>query len=257
MPELPYKIDNHDNTHIHYYSAVSSTMDIARNMAQSNCPDNTVIIAKYQHSGRGRMQRQWNSDDGGLYMTWVIRPRLNPMYCFAYTFSAALAIIHSLDQLFNITAQVKWPNDILIHTQKIAGILTETQFENNQFTYLNIGIGINVNNQLKTNAFNAISVQDLVQTHVDMDNIIPPLCQNLTNQFANICVEHVLESWKAHNCTLGKKVRILMMDRIVDGRAVDISQDGALIIAQSNGQLETVTYGDCIVPGFQISSHEQ
>jgi BirA family biotin operon repressor/biotin-[acetyl-CoA-carboxylase] ligase len=256
MTELPYKIDNHDNTHIHYFNAVTSTMDIARNMAQSNCPDNTVIIAKHQHSGRGRLQRQWKSDDGGLFMTWVIRPRLNAMYCFAYTFSAALAIIHTLDQLFNIVSQVKWPNDILINTQKIAGILTETQFENNQFTYLNIGIGMNVNNQIKTDDFNAISLQDLIQTHVDMNNIVQSLCQNLTNQFATICVEHVIESWKAHNCTLGKKVRIVLMDRIIEGRAVDISHDGALIIAQSNGQLEEVTYGDCIVPGFKLSRHE-
>jgi BirA family biotin operon repressor/biotin-[acetyl-CoA-carboxylase] ligase len=257
MTENPYKTIIHDNICIHYFEAVSSTMDIARNMSRSNCPNNTVIIATHQHSGRGRMQRQWQSDCGGLYMTWVVRPQLNAKYCFAYTFTAALAIVHTLDQLFNITAQVKWPNDVLINTQKIAGILTETQCENNQFSFLNIGIGINVNNQVKSDTLHAISVQDLVHTHVDLDSFIQPLCNNLSNHFRNIRVDHVLKSWKVHNCTLGKMVRIVLIDRIIDGCAVDINQEGALIIALGNGQLETVTYGDCIVPGFKISSHEQ
>jgi BirA family biotin operon repressor/biotin-[acetyl-CoA-carboxylase] ligase len=229
-------------------------MDIARKMAQSNCPDNTVIIAKHQHSGRGRMQRQWQSDHGGLYMTWVIRPQLKAQYCFVYNFSAALAIVHTLDQLYNINAQVKWPNDVLVDTQKIAGLLTETQFENSQFSYLNLGMGLNVNNQLKTDTFNAVSVCDLVQKKVDMDMLIQTLCKKLRKQFANICVNNVLESWKANNCTIGKRVQIVLLNRLIEGQAIDINQNGALIVKLDNDQLETITYGDCIVPGFKISS---
>ena len=255
MIQNPYKIDIQKNLHIHYYTSVSSTMDIARNMLQSNCPDNTVVIAKHQHCGRGRMQRQWQSDQGGLYMTWIVRPILSAQHCFAYTFAAALAIVHTLDQLFNITAQVKWPNDVLVNTQKIAGILTETKFENNQLNYLNIGIGMNVNNQVETDAFSAISIHEILQTHIDIDMIIQTLCKNMTTQFTHIRVDNVLESWKAYNCTLGKEVRIVLLDRTIEGRALNVNQDGALIVKQNNGQLETITYGDCIVPGFKISSH--
>jgi len=229
-------------------------MDIARNMVQSKCPTNTVIIAKHQHCGRGRMQRQWQSIHGGLYMTWVIRPQLNAQQCFAYTFAAALAIVHSLEQMFNITAKVKWPNDVLVDSQKIAGILTETQFENNQFAYLNIGIGMNVNNHIETDSFRAISISDIVQTQVDLDLVIQMLCKNLTNQFTNICVDHVLKSWRKHNCTLGKNVRIILIDRTIEGQAENINQEGALIIRHGDDQMDTVHYGDCIVPGFNISS---
>jgi len=254
MTVNPYKIAIHNNIHFNYYTSVTSTMDIARNMAQSNCPNNTVIIAKHQHMGRGRMQRQWQSDHGGLYMTWVIHPQLNAQQCFAYNFATALAIVRTLDQQFNITAHVKWPNDVLVSTQKIAGILTETQFENNQFKYLNIGIGMNVNNQMETDTFNAVSVCDIVQKKVDMDILIQTLCKNLRNQFENICVNLVLESWKANNCTIGKRVHIVLPDRSIDGQAMDINLNGALIVKLDTDQLETLTYGDCIVPGFKMSN---
>jgi BirA family biotin operon repressor/biotin-[acetyl-CoA-carboxylase] ligase len=229
-------------------------MDIARNMAQSKCPTNTVIIAKQQHCGRGRMQRQWQSVQGGLYMTWVVRPRLNVQHCFAYTFTAALAIVKTLEQIFNINAHVKWPNDVLVDSRKIAGILTETQFENNQFTYLNIGIGMNVNNHIETNAFHAISIQDIVQTKVDLDLVIQILCENLLMQFTDIHVDHVLELWKKHNCTLGKNVRIVFLDQTIEGQAMNVNHEGALIIKHIDGHLETINYGDCIIPGFNISS---
>jgi BirA family biotin operon repressor/biotin-[acetyl-CoA-carboxylase] ligase len=247
MTETPYKTIIQNNLRINYFESVSSTMDIARKMSQSNCLDNTIVIANRQHCGRGRLQRQWFSDLGGLYMTWIIRPQLEIHQCFAYTFSAALSIVLTLDQLFQITAHVKWPNDVLIKSQKIAGILTETQFENNQFNYLNIGIGINVNNQIEADAFESICIYDIAQTHIDLDMFTQALCKNLSTHFFNIGVENVLESWKLHNCTLGNKVRIVLQDCIIEGLAVDINQDGALIVACKNGQLKTVTYGDCIL----------
>jgi BirA family biotin operon repressor/biotin-[acetyl-CoA-carboxylase] ligase len=255
MTENPYKIDIQKNSCTYYYTSVSSTMDIARKMSQANCPDNTVVIAKHQHCGRGRMRRQWQSDQGGLYMTWVVRPKMNATQCFAYTFSAALAIVQTLDQLYNITAHVKWPNDVLIDTQKVAGILTETQYLENQFEYLNIGIGLNVNNQINTDAFRAISLNDIVRTHIDLDSIIQTLCKNLLVQFADIRVDQILEKWKVHNCTIGKNVRISLLDHTIEGQAVNIDQNGALVIKLNNGQLETVTYGDCIITGFNIISH--
>jgi len=247
MTDKPHKIDIQNNLSIHYYESVSSTMDIARKMSQSNCPDHTVVIAKKQHCGRGRMQRQWQSDQGGLYMTWIIRPQLKPDQCFAYTFSAALAVVLTLDQLFKITAHVKWPNDVLIKSQKIAGILTETQFESNRFNYLNIGIGININNQIKTDSFEAISIVDMVQTEVDLNMFTQALCKNLKKHFSNIDANNILKLWKMHNCTLGNHVRIVLHDCAIEGMAVDVNQEGALIIEKYNNQMETVTYGDCII----------
>jgi len=246
-------IETQNNVHMHFFSSVSSTMDVARDISKSTCPNHTVIIAKHQECGRGRLKRQWLSDDGGIYMTWITRPKFAIEHCFAYTFSTALTIVHTLNQLFQIKAHVKWPNDVLVDSRKIAGVLTEMQLANNQFQYLNIGIGINVNNQTNTDAFSAISIHDILKKQVDKNLMIQQLCNNLATQFAHIHVDRVLESWKKHNCTIGKKVRIVLQDRTIEGQAININENGALIVKQNNGQQEAITYGDCIIPGFKMS----
>ncbi|ETR71524.1 MAG: BirA family transcriptional regulator, biotin operon repressor [Candidatus Magnetoglobus multicellularis str. Araruama] len=238
---------NISSYHIHHYDTVSTTMDIARQLSRDNCPNNTIVIAKKQDKGRGRMQRQWQSEHGGLYMTWIIRPQLNVQYCFAYVFSAALSIVKTLKGLYNIDAQVKWPNDVLVQSHKIAGILTETQFENDQFKYVNIGMGININNQPDTEVVHAISVRDINQKSVDMELFRTILCNTLLDHFSNIHVHDILDAWKANNCTIGNNVKIVMPDNTVEGKAIDINDDGSLMIRKEDRTIVPVIYGDCVL----------
>jgi len=241
-----------NNSRIHYYEYTASTMDIARQLARDQCPDGTVVIASIQSKGRGRMQRNWESQKGGLYMTRVIRPTLDISLCFAYTFAAALAIVHTLQHEYKIVAHVKWPNDILVKGRKIAGILTETAFQENRLTYLNMGMGINVNNQTDHYEFQAVSVQEILHETVDLNCFFTILDQALNQKLKIINVDQILEEWKIHNCTLGKDVRIVTPSSIIEGLAVGLNSEGALLIEKNNGSIETILYGDC-VPHFKCS----
>ena len=131
---------------IHYYAEVSSTMDIARDLARKGCPSFTVVIGGSQTKGRGRLKRSWLSDEGGLYFTVVIRPDIPLIMCSRVNFMASVVLVKTLRDMFGIEAMVKWPNDILVGGRKISGMLSEMEAEADLVSFINIGIGINVNN---------------------------------------------------------------------------------------------------------------
>ena len=146
-PDIPFPWEFADRGfNILYYPEVSSTMDTAKDLARKNCPDFTVVIAGRQTKGRGRLQRQWRSDDGGLYFTMVLRPDLPVLLSSRVNFLASLTLARVLRELFQIDAAVKWPNDILVDGYKISGMLSELEAETDRILFINIGMGINVNN---------------------------------------------------------------------------------------------------------------
>ena len=134
------------SSRIHYHPEVDSTMNRATALARQGCPSFTVVVADRQTAGRGRMQRQWQSEEGGLFFSVVLRPALPPRQGPMVNFAVALDLVETLDHCCGIAAQVKWPNDVLVDERKIAGILSQMEMEAEQITFLNIGIGLNLNN---------------------------------------------------------------------------------------------------------------
>jgi len=236
---------NGDKSLVHIYKRLTSTMNLARQKALLNCPNHTIVIAEHQTDGRGRMNRRWQSDQGGLYMSWILRPTLDIPFCFAYTFSAALSIVETIRQNYSIAAHVKWPNDVLIGDCKIAGILTETQIENNELKFLNIGIGLNINNVSKSTTFKSISLHELLQQDVNKILFINNLLNKLHYRFEKVNPEEVLNTWKKYNCTIGKKVQVITPKSTICGLAVDVNPNGNLLVQKNNKDVEIVLYGDC------------
>ena len=115
-----------DAANILYFPEVTSTMDIAKDLARKNCPDLTVVIAGRQTKGRGRLKRRWLSDDGGLYFTMVLRPSISVQWSFRVNFLASLTLARVIREMLQIDAKVKWPNDILVDDLKISGMLSES-----------------------------------------------------------------------------------------------------------------------------------
>ena len=120
---FPWEFSDHDYNLL-YYPEVSSTMDIAKELARKDCPDFTVVVAGRQTRGRGRLKRQWLSDDGGIYFTVVLRPDIPVPLSSRVNFLASLTLARVLRELFQIDAAVKWPNDILVDGHKISGMLS-------------------------------------------------------------------------------------------------------------------------------------
>ncbi|MEH7523703.1 biotin--[acetyl-CoA-carboxylase] ligase, partial [Bacillus sp. JJ1503] len=133
---------------IHYEESVDSTQKIAHRLANEDTPEGTVIIAEEQLLGRGRMDRRWHSPKyTGIWMSVILRPNLPPPKAPQLTLITAVAVVQAIEELTDLSPQIKWPNDILINGKKVTGILTELQADADRITSIIIGIGINVNQQ--------------------------------------------------------------------------------------------------------------
>lgn len=130
-----------NNVIIHEKTA--STNLLAKSYIEGGCVSGTLVLAKEQTAGRGRMDRSFSSPAGdGIYMSLILKPNLPLGLISQITLPVALSIVNAIHDVYNINALIKWPNDILINDKKAVGILTE--LKNN---HVIIGIGINVNNK--------------------------------------------------------------------------------------------------------------
>ena len=130
-----------------YFDSIDSTNTKAQELAEKGYPSGTLVVADKQIAGKGRRGRNWESPSGcGIFMTLMLKPDINPNNASMLTLVSALAVAKALADITGKDAKIKWPNDIVIDSRKVCGILTEMSA---QFDYINnivIGIGINVNN---------------------------------------------------------------------------------------------------------------
>ncbi len=133
---------------IYNYKTISSTNEIAKNLALSGAKHGTVVISEEQTAGKGRLGRSFYSPaNTGIYMSIILRPNLTAMDSVLITTSSSVIICESIKKVTGIDCQIKWINDIYLNNKKVAGILTEasTNFESGTIDYLILGIGINFN----------------------------------------------------------------------------------------------------------------
>jgi BirA family biotin operon repressor/biotin-[acetyl-CoA-carboxylase] ligase len=230
---------------IHYFTEVTSTMDIARDLARKGCPEFTVVIAGRQGKGRGRLNRNWYSSEGGLYFTMVLRPQIPVFISSRVNFSASLTLARTLQRLFDIDARVKWPNDILVDGRKISGMLSEMEAEGEMIRFINIGIGLNVNNDPSDREPNATSLKKILKREISRKKLISGFLDDFEKRMAQETFEDVISEWKKYAMTLNRRVRVVTTLDVSEGLAIDVDENGALILELENGDLKKITYGDC------------
>jgi BirA family biotin operon repressor/biotin-[acetyl-CoA-carboxylase] ligase len=245
-PDVPYPWEfPARESKIHYFSTVSSTMDIARQKARNECPDFTVVIAGHQDQGRGRLNRSWHSAEGGLYLTIVLRPTISPVLSPRLGFAASLALVQTLRSLYGIDAMVKWPNDILVAERKVSGMLAEMEAETDRIKFINIGLGINVNNDPTPVEPSAISLRELLGRSISRKKLLAEFLDRLERQVNPRHLETVLQKWKQYSNTIGRHVKIITHNETSEGTAVDVDDNGALILQLADGSYKKIIYGDC------------
>lgn len=122
----------------------SSTNDELKKLASEGAKSMTVVTSKTQTSGRGRNSREWESAEGNLYLSILLRD-LNPKTAHQLSLVTALAVVETVESyLLDDEVQLKWPNDVLVEGKKIAGILCESEMNGSELDYVVIGVGINV-----------------------------------------------------------------------------------------------------------------
>jgi BirA family biotin operon repressor/biotin-[acetyl-CoA-carboxylase] ligase len=230
-----------------YFPEVVSTMDTARDLARRNCPDFTVVIAGRQTRGRGRLARRWVSDDGGLYFTMVMRPQIPVQLSFRMNFLASLTLARVIRQMFQIDAMVKWPNDILVAERKISGMLSELEAEADRVFFINIGMGINVNNDPSGAEPAASSLKKIAGRELSKKDLLACFLEEFGHRTRSTDLDNVVTEWKKYAVTLGRRVRIVTQREQSEGTAVDVDENGALVLELENGDRKKIIYGDCFL----------
>lgn len=235
----------HLKDQVHFYDEIPSTMDEAVARARQGCPDFTVVVAEKQTSGRGRMARSWVSDEGGLYFSIIARPALPIELAHLVNLAAALEMNTLLRSSYGIESWLKWPNDILVNGSKICGCLSQMEIEGGEIGFINIGIGLNVNNAPPDIEPAAVSMKQILGRSLARKTILLEFIDRFETRVEGIDPPALIEEWKEQNSTIGKQVSVVTRDKTFTGVAVDIDDQGGLVVAYDDGSRETVMYGDC------------
>lgn len=240
---------------IDFRASVTSTNDIARELGRRGAPEGLVVVADEQTAGRGRLRRPWASPPGvGLWMSVLLRPPLPAHELGRLTLAAAVAVVEAVRDGAGVAAGIKWPNDVVVGGRKLCGILTELEADWEQVHFAVVGIGVNVNTPPE--AFPPDVREAATSLRIEAGHPVPraPLArailagleraygETLAGQF-----ERVLARWRAYTVTLGRPVRVLPVAGgrpPIDGVALDVDGDGALLVRLADGRVERVLAGE-------------
>jgi len=238
---------------IHYYRKVTSTNDVAKELAKLGAQEGTVILAATQTHGKGRRDRRWLSPTGGLWFSIILRPRILARDSYLLTFMAAVAVAKTLRNRFRLNAEIKWPNDVLVNERKVCGILTETSTSGTTVNFAAVGIGVNANIDLTSFPAelraSVTSLKAELKRPVAREQLLRVLLKELEtyytmlqqNQFAPI-----LDEWKRLTTLFKAHVKVTSLKETIQGVAVGVNQHGALEILLQNGTVRKIVSGDVV-----------
>ena len=177
-----------------HFDDIDSTNIKAKELAQKDIEDGSIIISEKQTLGSGRFNRKWFSPLGGLWFTLVLRPNIPPTEAPKITQIAAASIYKTLRD-FNINTTIKWPNDILLNDKKLCGILAEMKCDMDRVHYLILGIGISVypvykavGNSMKITEIEKIQYRNAYSDRLDVVKVYENALANVSN---NSVREHI------------------------------------------------------------------
>ena len=241
---LPWEVTQNLNTQflgkrVYYFDTIDTTQNFAIKIASNGDENGTIIISKKQTGGRGRMKRKWKSPVGGIWMSIIIHPKFDISYITLVPIATSLALCIAIEKILKIKPELKWPNDVTLKGKKVAGILVDTSIISNEIENMVLGIGINfkikpneiANTMKKTPNFYGVT------TLTKKNEKALPLIQQFLYELENILqlisssyIKKITSEWTKRSSTIGRNVSIVTNDGKLNGKAIKIDSDGALII---------------------------
>lgn len=240
---------------LHYWAEVDSTNAALARLVKEGCEEGTVVLADAQSAGRGRVGKPWFSPPGvNLHLSVLLKPAIQVTEARFLTLSGSLAIADTIAR-YNVKTQVKWPNDVLVNDKKIAGVLAEVQLRNGRIENLILGMGVNLNidrpmmdRYFGDAAAGATSVYEALGKAIDRNDFAARLLERLEQHYFTFLEKGkapVLEQWRAHSF-LGRRVSVKEEDMHVEGIALELDEEGCLIVALDDGSSVRVREGEVI-----------
>jgi BirA family transcriptional regulator, biotin operon repressor / biotin---[acetyl-CoA-carboxylase] ligase len=233
-----------------YREVCESTNTLAFSEGVAGAPHGLTVVADAQTSGRGRRGRDWHSPPtDGLYVSVLLRPRLQPQAAPPLAFAAAVAVAEALEETLDLAPRLKWPNDVLLGERKVCGILLEMSAEPERVAFVVCGIGLNVNAQTLPAdiAHRATSLRLELGTPVARPLVLAPLLAALerwVDRYVDEGFAPLREAWLARAAHLDQEVRVQMPDATIHGVAETLDADGALVLRLASGESKRILVGD-------------
>lgn len=241
---------------VHALKTVDSTNNEAKRWAQQGAPHGSLFVADEQTGGKGRLGRVWKSPAGtGLWFSVLLRPKAEPEQVTGLTLTAGLSVAKAIQKLTGCKAQIKWPNDVVIGSQKVCGILTEMAAEMESVEYVIPGIGVNVNTESfpEEIAFKATSLYLSTGKKWSRAELLGAILQEmecLLDRQEQGGVQAILEEYRENCVTIGRKVSTQRGNIRLSGIAEDVTEGGELVVRQSNGSQLVINSGEVSVQGI-------
>lgn len=237
--------------HLLAFDELDSTNEEARRLARSGGQHGAVIWAKRQTEGRGRMERDWESRDGNLFVSFLLQPGCDIGTATQLSFVAALAVRDTVVPVLPDTCKVecKWPNDLLIDECKAGGILLEYFTPTPQSHWVIVGIGINVDSFPEDTIFPATSLKasgvDLISAKIVLSRLMHHFNERY-NQWISRGFSTISRQWLKNAWLLKQKVRVLLPQEELTGVFAGVETGGSLVLKLENGKRQVIPAGDLV-----------
>jgi BirA family biotin operon repressor/biotin-[acetyl-CoA-carboxylase] ligase len=234
----------------HYFFNTHSTQTLAKEGAASGLSEGHLWIAETQSRGRGRLERLWESGYGGLWFSLLVRPKMPPSRVPPLTLLAGLCLRNAIQKVCHIDAKLKWPNDLMVGSRKLAGILTEMSGQMDRTDWTIIGIGLNVNNTISKKLSDvAVSLYRLTGKSWKRADILRAFISEFRPSYLRFQKQGFepfqVRYWSQY-CAPNKLVRLRTAGGIVSGIARGVDASGAIMI-ESRRKILSISEGEIIL----------
>ena len=242
---------------LYYFDTIDSTNTRAKEMAAQGAPHGTVLIADSQTGGRGRMGRSFHSPAGcGIYLSMLLRPQHPAKDLMHLTCATAVAASDGIQAATGLRPGIKWTNDLVVGKKKLGGILTELSLDGSgNVDYAVIGIGVNCSQDTKDFPKEirqiATSLQLATGKSIDRAAVIGQLLVALQHMSENLQNSaEILRAYRANCITIGQEISLVRGEEIRHGKALDVDDEGALVVEFCDGVTQSVQSGEVSVRGM-------
>ncbi|MFQ5910549.1 MAG: biotin--[acetyl-CoA-carboxylase] ligase [Thermoplasmata archaeon] len=231
---------------LEFLDSVDSTMDVASDLAREGAPEGTVVVAGTQRKGRGRSGSDWSSPEGGAWFSVLLTPEIQAEESHRIVLLAGLCACSVLRESLEVSATLRWPNDIVLEGKKIAGVLGEgLQTKGAYYTVVGVGVNTNIN----ADAFpewlreEATTTRDFLKREVDNKLLIEGIAEMLVERSTDLVRNYarIVEEWVRLSDTIGRQIE---SDGTPKGMAIRLDSDGFLVTVDAEGSERKIVSGN-------------
>jgi len=242
------------------FDSLDSTNDEAMRWAEEGAPDMSLVVANEQTAGRGREGRIWHTVSGAsLAFSLILYPLKSETTLLPrLTALGALAVQSALHRCYGLTAQIKWPNDVLLDRKKVAGVLAEAHWSGDNLKTVILGVGVNIASDSirfvpSQGAFPPTCMEAVLGYPVDPSTLLHEILVDMTYLRSRLDVQEFMQAWERNLAFHGEWVQIFRADGLLqqdprgtieEGRVVGLAPDGSLKLRDRAGELIEIQFGE-------------